>query len=487
MIEDIKVKNFKSFSDTGKKKIKPITILIGPNSSGKSSFIQFLLLLKQTIESTSRDSPLVLNGRYVQLGSFREIIHKQRVRKSIEFEFSVRLDNVLNDLRYRIRYRRDNFLRYLHEYGDTITYKSKIRYVKPPIKGVVPTLRLQEFEIQLNSEERRNTSFKVVFKFDSKNQKYEVYINDKKAGKLFQKAWVYKTTTGRIYNTTTTIHPINFYILAYMSPILDIETPSEFSEGEILVAEFLLDSVRTIEKIMKKIYYIGPLRERPKRYYILSGDVPLDVGPSGENALSTLLTSKRQEYLIKKVNEWLKKFDLAKQFQIKGIKSQILLEALVEDPIQGLKLNISDVGFGLSQILPIIIEGFHAPSDSIILIEQPEIHLHPKLQADMADLFIDIAKSGNRKLIIETHSEHIILRLQRRIIEGVIRPEDVAIYYFEMTKEGTNIQDISINELGELENWPKGFFEEDAREIIELTKARLNKIQKTSTHQKESS
>ncbi len=476
MIESVRVKNFKSFSDTGKRAIKPITILIGPNSSGKSSFIQFLLLLKQTVESTSTDSPLVLNGRYINLGAFKDIVYKHSVLKPIEFEFTVNIKDLLKNPRFPIRYPFRNLAKFLKNQSPIITYKAKIKYVKPRVKDVVPKLRLHEFEVSLDSKEDKR-KYTVSFKFDTKNQKYEMFINGKKV-----------ENPSRNIKRGSRIHirPINFYVVAYIIPFFIDELPNSLglSKKELIMAEFLLDSLRVIDDVMRDVYYIGPLREYPRRYYVLSGDVPREVGSRGENALSTLLTSRNQEYLLTKVNEWLRRFGLAKKFQIREIKSQILLEALVEDSIQELTVNISDVGFGLSQILPIIIEGFHAPPGSIILIEQPEIHLHPKLQADMADLFIDIANSGDKKLIIETHSEHIILRLQRRIIEGVIRPEDVAIYYFEMTKEGTNIRNISINELGELENWPEGFFEEDAREIIELTKARLNKL-KNASHTKE--
>ena len=136
--------------------------------------------------------------------------------------------------------------------------------------------------------------------------------------------------------------------------------------------------------------------------------------------------------------------------------------------------NIYDVGFGVSQVLPIIAEGFYAPPGSLILIEQPEIHLHPGLQSQMGDLLIDIARS-NKKLIIETHSEHLLLRIQRRITEGSLKPDDVAVYFFTYTDEGSKIERIHINDLGRFENWPAGFFEEDVEESFAITKAFLNR------------
>ncbi len=198
-----------------------------------------------------------------------------------------------------------------------------------------------------------------------------------------------------------------------------------------------------------------------------------DVGFKGERTIEVLATARAD--ILEKVQKWIKTFDMAKSMKIEPLKEKrALVEILLEDPKMELSFNLYDVGFGVSQVLPIIVEGFYAQPGSLILIEQPEIHLHPKLQSEMGDLLIDIARS-DKKLIIETHSEHLLLRIQRRITEGTLKSNDVAIYFFNYTPDGTRIERIDIDDLGRFKNWPTGFFEEDVEESFAITKAFLNR------------
>ncbi len=110
-------------------------------------------------------------------------------------------------------------------------------------------------------------------------------------------------------------------------------------------------------------------------------------------------------------------------------------------------------------------------ADSLILIEQPEIHLHPKAQSILGDLFIAASNNGKRHFIIETHSEHLLSRVRRRIAEGKIKKEDVIIYYFENTFDGTNIKQLKLNDKGQYNAFPKGFFEEAYDEAVKHLEA----------------
>jgi predicted ATPase len=231
----------------------------------------------------------------------------------------------------------------------------------------------------------------------------------------------------------------------------------------------------------KGIYYLGPLREYPQRYYPISGAIMEDVGFKGEKTIEVLATA--EEGVVEKVQEWIKAFGMAESMKIKPLKEKgTLVEVRLKDSMLSMSINLYDTGFGVSQVLPIIAEGFYAPSDSLILIEQPEIHLHPGLQSKMGDLLIDIARS-HKKLVIETHSEHVLLRIQRRITEGSLKSDDVAIYFFTSTCEGTKIERIHINDLGRFENWPPGFFEEDVEESFAITKAFLKRKKEMGEHQ----
>ena len=115
------------------------------------------------------------------------------------------------------------------------------------------------------------------------------------------------------------------------------------------------------------------------------------------------------------------------------------------NPFTKVPVNLADAGFGGSQVIPIIVEGFFAQEDSLILLEQPEIHLHPRAQGVLGDLLVDIANEG-RRLIVATHSEHMLGRIQTNIAEGSISKDDVAVYYFQPGETGTRVRELALND-----------------------------------------
>ncbi|MDI6905257.1 MAG: DUF3696 domain-containing protein [Candidatus Bathyarchaeia archaeon] len=176
---------------------------------------------------------------------------------------------------------------------------------------------------------------------------------------------------------------------------------------------------------------------------------------------------------MEKINEWTAKFGFENVIS-RLVKGPAYALSLVDRTLR-LQTNIVDVGFGANTLLPIIAQCFYAPIGSMVMIEQPEVYMHPKMQAMLADLFLDVISYGNQ-LIIETHSEHLLLRLQRRIAEGKAKPEDIAIYYFEGTEEGTKETKMEFDETGRFkEPLPEGFFEEGFYEAMEHLRAMISK------------
>lgn len=427
MLKEIRIKNFKSLKDTGNLEIKPITLLVGPNSSGKSSLIQFLLLLKQTVESRDVENPLIFNGTCIQLESYRNIIYRNDANQKLEFEFSFDSLTLLSDpflspeVKYHIVFHRED-------------------------EGKVKILR---FEI--TDRDSKDPGLSMIW--NKKEKKYDI------VGKSKRKLG---------------IDPF-FRVLRFYPDVVPFagEVDNPFKDKIEDIYYRAVSFTRYFDRMFSKgIYYLGPLREYPQRYYAVSGAIMEDVGFKGERTIEVLTTA--EENVFRKVQEWIKNFGMAKSIKIEPLKEKTLVEVLLEDPTLSLSFNLYDVGFGVSQVLPIIAEGFYALPGSLILIEQPEIHLHPGLQSQIGDLLIDIFKSG-KKLIIETHSEHLLLRIQRRITEGSLKSDDVAIYFFTYTPDGTKIERIRINDLGRFENWPPGFFEEDIEESFAITKAFLNR------------
>jgi predicted ATPase len=176
--------------------------------------------------------------------------------------------------------------------------------------------------------------------------------------------------------------------------------------------------------------------------------------------------------MLKNINQWVKAFGIAKEVKLERLGKSNQYQVLFVDAATNLSVNIADVGFGASQLLPIIVQGFYAPPGSVLLIEQPEIHLHPKAQATLGDLLMEVVKTGDRQIIVETHSEHLLARIQRRIAEQEFSHEQVAIYYFEPTPDGTKIHRLELDEYGQLvEPIPEGFFEEGLEEALAHMKA----------------
>ena len=145
-------------------------------------------------------------------------------------------------------------------------------------------------------------------------------------------------------------------------------------------------------------------------------------------------------------------------------------------------VKITDVGFGVSQVLPVIVECFYVPRRSIVIFEQPEIHLHPRVQADLADLFVDAirAREGGTtrecQFIIESHSEHFLRRLQRRIAEGQLAQKDAALYFVHTQGAAARIEGLDVDEFGNIRNWPEGFFGDEMGDLVARAEAQARRM-----------
>lgn len=133
---------------------------------------------------------------------------------------------------------------------------------------------------------------------------------------------------------------------------------------------------------------------------------------------------------------------------------------------------LTDVGFGVSQILPVLVLCYYAPKGSTIILEQPEIHLHPSVQAGLADVFIDAIKTRDMQIIVESHSEHLLRRLQRRIAEAAFPQDQTALYFCDTDTTGTShLTALDLDMFGNITNWPPDFFGDELGETIAMAEA----------------
>jgi hypothetical protein len=445
MITSLQIKNFKAWKDTGKIRLAPLTVIFGANSAGKSSLGHLLLALKQTALSSDRRRALHLGDQNtaIDLGTFSDCIHGHDLSQSLDFSVSWKLPEMMS-----IR----NPLTQTRVYkGNQITLAVKLEANKLS-QPVATSVR---YDLSTISGVALDASY-------TKNDQDQYSLESERYG--------FTKTLGRKWPLE---EPEKFYRI------------SDTSRARFQNAGFLADFALATEKMLGSLYYLGPLREHPKRTYQWSGDTPEDVGQRGEFTVSAILAAEFQGRRLNRaakqhlrpftefIASWLKKIGVIDSFNVKPVaEGRKEFEVLIKTNAHGPEVKITDVGFGVSQVLPALVLPFYCPPNSVVWIEQPEIHLHPQVQAELADVYICAIKARengaarNVQLIVESHSEHFLNRLQRRIAEGELKPEDVAIYFCNRTENGTEMEPLVVNMYGDIENWPENFF---GNEMADLT------------------
>jgi predicted ATPase len=454
MLKQIEIKNFKAWRDSGPIRLAPLTIFCGTNSSGKSSIAQFLLMLKQTVESSDRKRVLHLGDEksLVDLGNWSDMIHRHEEKRPLEFSFDyVPLEPI--------------------KFEDTLAKKNKLfgpyRHIRftASTKTEGKRILLDGFSYRLGKQDPQDEG--PIFELKQKDSQKNQYALETKVFKAVQQQ-------GR---PGTLVEPENFF---------------GFPDAAIAYYQntaFLSDLSLSIKTLFKSIYYVGPLRESPERFYQFSGEMPSDVGPKGRLAINSLLAAGEENRIIsvlkdkgrsrtpfeKIIAKWLKQMGLIQDFTVKPIaEGRKEYEVKVKIQKDSPEVLITDVGFGISQVLPVLVQCFYVPANSVILFEQPEIHLHPSVQAHLADMMIEAIyahENGlprNTQIILESHSEHLIRRIQRKIAEEVLKPEDVAIYFISQKKGESNIQPLEMDPYGNILNWPDNFFGDDLDDLTAL-------------------
>ncbi len=468
MINNLRIQNFKSWQDTGDMKFSKITGFFGPNSSGKTSILQWLLLLKQTTESSDRTQVLNFgdDSTLVNLGTFRDAVHRKAnqvtqsskaVPLSIDWSIAWQLPEPLT-------------IKSL-ESQDSVLFSPQ-------------TLTFQASVLEnSNKKLARLISRNFCYNFEERTARYsfgmERNSGDLNAYDLIHSGFDPRRTKGRPYSLPVPIKCYGF--------------PAQ-AAGYYQNTSFLPDFNLAFEELFGRVFYLGPLREYPKRQYVWSGGQPLDMGKSGERVINALLTSRESGQKIatgrgpgsksvtveEYVALWLRNLGLIHSFTVEAITEgsnsyQVKVQKTAASPA----VLITDVGFGVSQVLPVLTLCFYVPKGSTIILEQPEIHLHPLVQAGLADVFIDAIKKRKIQIILESHSEHLLTRLQRRIAEEAITSKDAALYFCERDESSVStLLPLDVDVFGNIKNWPKDFFGDEFAERSAMMHAAIKRKQK---------
>ena len=438
MLKNLRIQNFKGWKDTDSIRMAPISLFFGANSSGKSSIGQFLMMLKQTVESPDRKAVFYPGGKNsaVQLGSYQEMVFHRNPENKISFEYdwSLPSSTKFKDLNS----------------GQSYTY-NQVAFDAEVGLGYNDqhTRVVDKFKYELKDSDTKSLSIGMERKADSKAE-YKVDATDFSLKRNKGRAWYPRA-------------PVRFY--GFPDEVVAYHQNADF------VQELNLQH----EKLFRSICYLGPLRTKAERLYSWTGMEPESVGYAGENTVAAILAARTRKISMgyKKATKpfeqiiamKLKEMSLIEKFKVNPISEQ-RQEYEVKVCTKGSRdwVDLPDVGFGISQVLPVLVQCFYAPANSIIIMEQPEIHLHPNAQSALADVMIDVinsrenGKNRNIQLIIETHSEHFLRRLQRRIAEDIVSQEKVSAYFANVSRTPAKLEPLQIDLFGSIQNWPENFF-----------------------------
>lgn len=488
MLTEISLSKFKSFPILDGLAIKPLTILCGANSGGKTSIMKSLLLLKQSYDNLSSTNEATLNGPYVINGLMKDVLYKGK-SDSFTIRNKFKIAHV-NGNRMVVMSKQD--IPTAKELGKiTGLSRFKVSYFILDVsctimKGIVSrawdTNYIDKYKISviphsLNGEVMSGADFGVELNYSpgGKGNYYDVILSN------------FPCVNSDMV-TNTTLQRCTCYFNGMRLTNLYCDNPEHIKLSDFL--NNIYSIFRIVANQYSGIIYLGPLRENPQRQYIISKNyaTPNSTGADAPFLIAKYMDRKVREELyppihesdivnrvlpekgnlIEAVKAWMQYFGLG-DIRIKNNGGALQID------VNG--SNIVDVGFGVSQTFPIIAEGLSLDYEQTFLLEQPEIHLHPRMQMNMADFLITLANT-NHTIIVETHSDHVINRIVRRALEskGDELLDKISIYFVENDIDGSRVSEVKIDHIGGVKDCPKDFFTQFASETNYIIKAGLNNI-----------
>lgn len=416
MIETLEIKNYKNIKEV-KLRIRPVTILIGPNGSGKSNIIQSLILLKQSKNSNE----LIIKGKYRDFITIEDISFFKDINKRIKFIIqgkklfptsSEEKSSDFEELRYSI--------------------------VNTFDKGIL-----------------ENQTININMDLSKRSLKYSLKLHQESNIPFLEGKEIVIRNLGEVGgNCYIRFKGIHFEKLSKLEKdlILRLETIKE-ELGQI----FFIPSIRGIS------FSSSPLTESTSEEFFSSDTII----QQNEDLLGTL---GYKPEITDKISSWTERITGVPIKSRVIPNKQVIIQSSEEIPI-----NITHEGFGLNQLIFLLTQLYLVPKESILTIEEPEAHLHPKAQAELIDVLHQNIIDKKLKIIIATHSEHVLLGFLSKVAKKELKYSDIAVYYCEKTPEGTKINQRDIDSEGRIEGGMPGFFEHNLDELQDF----LNNLKKS--------
>ncbi len=490
MLDRLIVENLKGFGPRQEVELAPLTLIYGPNAGGKSTLIQALLLLKQSVEAGDTVPPtLVTNGPLVNVGSFPAAVHRQELDQTMHIGvgFSDREDSLTSGpdpekypgYEWKLLMRKELItvdFAFSGKEGEAAGYQTGVTL---GVGGRLPVCGFaleDEYRFRLANGAARAAWNAWIGRELQERADYEREDTWGEDRELFADFLRAEGSQGM-----GDLEP-RFEITGHFPGAIDLHRRLNIREIDHdrwrywRVIEKTWGTWATyyagvLRKRLAEVAYLGPLRRAPERYHVISGDRGEGVGREGERTWQLLAQDTE---FVETVNRWLERLQIPYTLAVGRARERAfgdLLLVQLTDRRNGTAVSPSDVGFGVSQVLPLVVAVAQLFTGTLC-VEQPEVHLHPRLQAELADLFIERTRRDENyptgQLLIETHSEALMLRIQRRIREGVLKPDDVSVLYVD--PEGgtaTTVKRLRLDRLGRfIDEWPGGFFEERLNETL---------------------
>ena len=491
MLTAIRVGNFKAFAETQKIPVRPLTLIYGANSSGKSSIIHSLIFAQHAQESGDLNvSRTKIGGEAVDLGGFGQFVHRRDVTRRIEWSAEMDADAFTGI--YAQVFHSVKHLMVSVSLGLTLDNQGRpLPDTKPEVhsydvlcdhKNLIRMSRQSDGKVYIDHLDHSHPVFQNLVGFPHKVDNEflvdafsDIVVSE---GGFLPEGLEFLGRSPFRGGTISDMEKKKNHLSFIISDDLD---------------DLIVGIAETVQKELNSLQYLGPLRSYPPRHLAFLHYHDTNWFAGGGNEWDVI---RRNAKVREEINNWLSDDDrlqtpyelvvrelvdidkldelLLKNFDQVGDIEKIN-DLIMIDKRSNTIVSHRDVGIGISQVLPVLASAYSA-RHKIIAIEQPEIHLHPALQADLGDVFIQSALGGNEnRFLIETHSEHLLLRVMRRMRETSdnrlpdgspkITPKDVCILFVQPNGTSSVIRHLELDEEGRLlDPWPGGFFEEGYRE-----------------------
>lgn len=470
MLSSVRYRNFKRYSDVNFNVSKPLTILVGPNSSGKSSLLKGLLAFKQTYGDTSDHAGFMSDGEYVDIGPFEEYAKDHSSKSEVGFIFAFdRPNKSLPAPLSAVSFER--------------AYLSIIHTEDPQSKQG----RMESYTVYFSSDESislqncETSDFFVKFsRMRTPDEAYRVEISEALFTLVYDSAKTmmekkeeasefYIRMSRRMRRGDWRAHRENQRGMIVDTPLFSDDT---FIIN--IIQNFLVNPAHAqlFSATTKQLFALAGLRQKPTRS-VRRTDESVNVGSSGQNTTS-VYADLRHKYIkagsrqsrardvFSRLEHWLSRLTLAKGVEVGSWRD--LVDMRTSSAMSGSD-SVVDIGVGFSQAAPVLVQLAAMPEESMLLVEQPELHLFPRAQTELGQILCEEVARTTKRIVAETHSEHIIQGIQLHISNGrtqktrkYLKSTDVQILY---VNSDSSITELELDEYGEfITEWPQGFFDQ---------------------------